>query len=91
MAKLLRVSDRHQITLPPMILKEAGIAQGAYLSVEAKNGKIVLEPKVVDDGPLTLTDVEWAKLDEAVSREIKAGRYKEFKSAKAANKYLKSL
>jgi len=86
MARLLRVSDRHQITLPPMILRDAGISEGTYLSVVAKNGKIILEPKRLEDNPLAERDIEL--LDRLVKRELKAGRFTQYPNPKAARKHL---
>ena len=34
MPRLLRVSDRNKIPPPPMVLRDVGIAEGAYLSIE---------------------------------------------------------
>ena len=87
MARLLRVSDRHQITLPPMVLRDSGISAGAYLSVEAKNGKIILEPKRLEDNELAEPDIEL--LDQLVKRELKAGRFTQYPNPKAARKHLK--
>lgn len=86
MARLLRVSERHQITLPPMVLRDIGIAEGAYLSVEAKDGKIILVPKRLEDEPIAEKDVEL--LDKLVRRERKAGRFTEYPNPKAARKHL---
>ncbi|OGR96429.1 MAG: hypothetical protein A2V88_09385 [Elusimicrobia bacterium RBG_16_66_12] len=86
MPRLLRVSDRHQITLPPMVLRDVGISQGAYLSVVAKNGKIILEPQRLEDKESSEKDVEL--LDRLVKRELKAGRFTQYPSPKAARKHL---
>ena len=87
MARLLRVSDRHQITIPPMVLRDLGISEGAYLSVEARNGKIILEPKRLENDPLAENDIEL--LDKLVKRELKAGRFAQYPNPKAARAHLK--
>lgn len=86
MPRLLRVSDRHQITLPPMVLREVGIAEGAYLSVEAKNGRIILEPKRLEDKEFAEKDIEL--LDKFVKRELRAGRATEYPNPQEARKHL---
>lgn len=86
MARLLRVSDRHQITLPPMVLRDVGISQGAYLSVTAKNGQIILEPARLEDDPLAEKDMEL--LDKLVKRELKTGRFTRYPNPMAARKHL---
>lgn len=87
MARLLRVSDRHQITLPPMVLRNLGISEGAYLSVEARNGKIILEPTRLENDPLADSDIDL--LDKLVKRERKAGRFTQYANPKAARAHLK--
>ena len=86
MPRLLRVSDRHQITLPPMVLRDVGISQGAYLSVVAKNGKIILEPQRLEDKESSEKDVEL--LDRLVKRELKAGPFTHSPRPKAPRKPL---
>jgi AbrB family looped-hinge helix DNA binding protein len=86
MNKLLRVSDRHQITLPPSVMKDAGIAPGSYLEVRAGEGKIVLQPKkLADDG---LSGAEWSKIDKLVKRQVRSKRYTEYAGPKEARKHL---
>ena len=69
-----------------MVLREAGIAEGAYLSVEAKDDRIILEPKRLEDQELGEKDIEL--LDRLVKRELKAGRCTEYPNPKAARKHL---
>jgi AbrB family looped-hinge helix DNA binding protein len=86
MNKLLRVSDRHQITLPPSVMKDAGIAPGSYLEVSAGDGKIVLHPKkLTDDG---LSNLEWSKVDKLVKRQVRSKHFSEYQSPKDAKKHL---
>ena len=87
MRKLLRVSERHQITLPPQILKDAGVAEGAYLEIEARDGKIILEPKNLESETFSADD--WKKLDELVSHQVKARRYAEYPDPRSAKRHLK--
>ena len=69
-----------------MVLRDVGISEGAYLSVEAKNGRIILEPKRLEDNPLADKDIEL--LDRLVKRELKAERFTQYPNPKAARKHL---
>ena len=87
MAKLLRVSDRHQVTLPADVLREAGVTEGSYVAVEARGGKIILEPKVMGEG--SLSEHAWDALDRLVNKQVKAGRFTEYENPKEAKEHLK--
>ncbi len=87
MPKLLRVSERHQITIPPDVMRDAGLTEGSYVAVQARGGKIILEPKAVSEQEFSKDDFE--KLDELVRRQNRAGRYTEYPNAKEAKKHLK--
>ena len=87
MPKLRRLNDRNQITLPPSVLREAGVGHGALFSIDARDGKIILVPKkVVDDD---YTQAELDALDRLVKRQLKAGAYTEYASPKEALKHLR--
>jgi len=87
MPKLLRVSQRHQITLPPSVMREAGLTEGSYVAVEARGGKIILEPKAVNEAGFSGED--WEAIDKLVARQVRSRRYVEYADAKAAKKHLK--
>ena len=87
MRKLLRVSDRHQITLPPAVLKDAGVGEGSYLEIRVREGKIVLEPTELSEKPLSAQD--WEKLDQLVKKQVRNRQYSEYSSPKEAKKHLK--
>ena len=86
MPKLLRVSDRHQITIPPSVLRDAGLTSGSYVAIEARGGKIVLEPRKVEEG---LAPEDWVKLDHLVGKQVRGRRYTEYPDAKRAKEHLK--
>lgn len=44
--KVTKIGNSYGVTLPSEVLKEAGLAYGEDVQIEAKNGKIVLEKKV---------------------------------------------
>lgn len=87
MSKLLRVSDRHQITIPPAAMRDAGLTEGSYLSVRAEKGKLILEPVAVERDGWAAGD--WDKLDALVASQKRAGKFREYSSPKEAKKHLK--
>lgn len=88
MSKLLRVSDRHQITIPPSVMRDAGLSEGSYVAIEARGGRIILEPKALaPEGKLSKED--WEEMDALVQRQLRAGQYAEYANPKAAKKHLK--
>jgi AbrB family looped-hinge helix DNA binding protein len=46
---LVKVKDRYQVTLPPSIRTEAGLAVGDLLEARVEGKKITLTPKAVAD------------------------------------------
>ena len=86
MSRLRSLNDRRQITLPPAVLREAGVEEGAYFAIHAERGRIVLEPRQVSDKGLAKED--WALLDRVVKRQIKAGQATRYASPREARKHL---
>ena len=89
MATLRRISYRNQITLPPSVLREAGMGYGSLVEIEARDGKIILEPKEVREKGLAPED--WEAMDRLVRRQVKAGEYTEYASPQEAKKHFKRL
>ena len=87
MPYLRRISERHQITIPPSLLAKAGIPEGALLSIEAEEGRIILEPRQLAD--LELEKEDWAALDSLVAEQKASGAYTEFPDPAGAKKHFK--
>ena len=87
MKKLLRVSERHQITLPPSVMRDAGLTEGSYVAVEARDGKIILEPKPLSEK--TLAREDWDKIDGLVKKQLRLHAYSEYSSPREAKKHLR--
>ena len=85
MATLRRISYRNQLTLPPSVLREAGLGYGSLVAIEARDGKIILEPKEVRERDLAPED--WDALDRLVRRQVKAGEYTEYPDPGKAKKH----
>jgi len=87
MTKLLRVSDRHQITIPSDVMRDAGISEGSYLAIRAREGKIVLEPQEISQQEFSRED--WDALDRLLRRQVALRHYTEYPSPRDAKKHLK--
>ena len=87
MAKLRRINDRNQITLPPSVLRDAAAGPGALFSIEARDGKIILEPKRLADDALAPED--WSALDKLVRRQVRAREFAEYSGPLAARRHLR--
>lgn len=46
---LVKVKQKHQITLPTIIREETGLSVGDWIDVKIEKGKVVLTPKSVID------------------------------------------
>ena len=87
MPKLLRVSDRHQITIPPSVMRDAGLTEGSYVAIEARGGKIILEPKALSETELGRED--WDKIDRLVEKQLRSKSYSDYADPKEAKKHFK--
>ncbi len=77
---LVKVKEKHQITLPSVIREEAGLAVGDWVEVAIEKGRVTLTPKSIVD----------RQIAEALA-DVKAGRvYGPFSSAKELVKSLHS-
>ena len=84
---LRRISDRNQLTIPPSVLKDAGVNEPhALFTVEAQNGRIVLEPKKVSTQDLSVED--WDKMDRLVKKQVSGKHYTQYDSPQKAKKHL---
>ncbi len=84
--RIRAINDRRQITLPPSVLQELGVGEGAYFAIHTEKGRIVLEPRAISDKGLGAD--EWALLGRMVKRQVKAGEVTTYQSPKAARKHL---
>jgi hypothetical protein len=84
---LRRISDRNQLTIPPSVLKAVGADEPhALFTVEAQNGRIVLEPKKISTQDLSAED--WDKLDRLVKKQTSGKHYTQYDGPQKAKKHL---
>jgi len=79
---IVTLRDRSTITISQELRRALGVKPGDHLEAEVKNGRLVLTPVSVI--PRTSALSPYGEKKEAVAeREIKRGRLKRFKTAKA--------
>ena len=89
MSVLRRLSDRHQITIPPKLLRDAGLPEGGRYSIQAEPGRITLEPKEVSDRELEEKD--WKVLETLLKKQARAKEFTEYPNPQAAKSHLRRL
>lgn len=73
--------------MPPSVLREAGVAYGSLVEIEAKDGKIILEPKHLKEDDFVGED--WEAMDKLVAKQVDAGELTQYSDPKAALKHFK--
>ena len=86
MSYLRGINDRRQITIPPSVLREVGVGDGAYFTIHAESGRIVLEPREISGKGLAKED--WKLLDQFVKKQTKSGQATRYESPSDARKHL---
>ena len=89
MTYLRQINERHQITIPAVLLRSAGIPEHARFSLHAEKRIIVLEPQTVQGQDLSPED--WDKLNKAVQRQLKTKGFKEYSNPRQAKRHLDRL
>ena len=89
MATLRKINERHQITIPAGVLRDAGLPSGGLYSIEAKDGKIILEPKEIGDK--NLEEEDWKALESMVHRQTHSGGSTLYPNPQTAKNHFKRL
>ena len=84
--ELIRVASGRRIVLP----KSLDIKEGDILELEEKEGEIVLKPvAVIPKSQQWFWQKEWLDKEKEASKDLKEGRFKDFKKVGALLKDLK--
>jgi bifunctional DNA-binding transcriptional regulator/antitoxin component of YhaV-PrlF toxin-antitoxin module len=87
MSILRRMRNRNQITLPSKLLQAIGVSEEqALFSIEAKDGRIVLEPRQTEVEPFS--EESWGQLDHLVQKQVKNKQFTQYEDGKKAKKHL---
>ncbi len=79
---IVTLRDRSTITISQELRRALGVKPGDHLEAEVKNGRLILTPVSVIPRTSALSP-SGGKKEAVAEREIKRGRVKRFKSAKA--------
>lgn len=84
--ELVKVSSGRRIVLP----KSLDIEEGDILEIEEKEGEIILKPvAVIPKSQQWFWQKEWLEKEKEASKDLKEGRYKDFKKVSNLLKDLK--
>ena len=89
---IAKISSQGQVKVPKNVLKQLNISPGDYIEFEVVEGNVVMvkPKKLINADQAWFWTKEWQEGEKEVEEDKKAGRVKEFKSAKKAVKWLKS-
>lgn len=88
---LSKVTSKGQISIPAELRKVSGIEVGDYVELEAKDGKLVLTPKLlIDKEQAWFWKKGWQEKEIRAEQDKRSGRSRKFKSVDEAVKWLKS-
>ena len=79
---IVTLRDRSTITISQELRRALGVKPGDHMEAEVKNGRLVLTPVSVIPRTSVLSP-SGEKKEAVADREIKRGRVKRFKTAKA--------
>jgi len=88
---LVKVKSKYQIVIPEDIRKKINVAIGDTLEIEEKGGVLVIKPvMVINKAQAYFWTDEWQEGEKAAEEAKKKGKFKEFKKAGEAVKWLRS-
>lgn len=80
---IVTVRSNGQITLPAAVRRAVNLAEGDVLTVEVREGALVLRPKVlVDKEQAYFYSRRWQAGEQAAEKDIQQGHMRTFASAK---------
>lgn len=86
MPYLRRISERHQVTIPPILLKQAGVSEGTLFSINRDRNRIILEPIELTSKDWTKED--WDQMDKLLKKQLQAKEFREYPNPQEAKKHL---
>jgi AbrB family looped-hinge helix DNA binding protein len=88
---LIKIKSKFQIVIPDDVRKRLKVEIGDTLEIEEKDGVLVARPVVVIDKSQTyFWSDEWQKGEREAEEAKKKGKFREFKNAEEAVKWLRS-
>lgn len=79
---LVKISSKHQITIPKEILDKLRLKPGDYVDAQLRNGKVILTPKegIDKEDDAWFWSEEWQEKERAADEAIRQGKVKTFEN-----------
>ncbi len=88
---LVKVKSKYQIVIPEDVRKKLNVEIGDNLEIEEKNGVLIVKPvMVIDKSQAYFWTDEWQSGEKEAEEAKKKGKFRDFKKAEEAIKWLKS-
>ncbi|MBI4688613.1 MAG: AbrB/MazE/SpoVT family DNA-binding domain-containing protein [Nitrospirae bacterium] len=88
---LVKVKNKYQIVIPEDVRKKLRVDVGDTLEIVEKDGTFVIKPvMVIEKSQAYFWTDEWQKGEKEAEAAKRKGKFKEFKKAEEAAKWLKS-
>ena len=88
MSTTVKIREKYQVTIPEDIREKVPLRVGERVEVTAREGEIVIRPVVeVIRTQTWFWEKEWQQTVSKAIEDMKAGKFKVFKSAKEAKKH----
>lgn len=88
---LVKVKSKYQIVIPEDVRKKLKVEIGDNLEIEEKNGVLIVKPVlVIDKSQAYFWTDGWQSGEREAEEAKKKGKFKDFKKAEEAVKWLKS-
>ncbi len=88
---LVKVKNKYQIVIPEDVRKKLKVEIGDTLEIEEKNGVLVIRPvMVIEKSQAYFWTDEWQKGEKDAEAAKEKGRFRDFKKADEAIKWLRS-
>lgn len=88
MSSTVKIREKYQVTIPEDVREKVPLKIGERVEVVVRDGEIVIRPVVeVPRTQAWFWEKEWQKKVADSIEDMKAGKFKVFKSAKAAKRH----
>jgi AbrB family looped-hinge helix DNA binding protein len=88
---LVKVKSKYQIVIPEDVRKKLKVEIGDNLDIEEKNGVFIVKPvMVIEKSQAYFWTDEWQSGEKEAEEAKKKGKFRDFKKAEEAIKWLKS-
>lgn len=88
---LVKVKSKYQIVIPEDVRQRLKVEIGDTLEIEEKNGVLVAKPvMVIEKSQAYFWTKEWQEMEKEAEEAKKKKRFKDFKKADEAVKWLRS-